>query len=98
MYASLCDFDCIASLLPFVLGSGLSFIVCLFGILFSACYHWWICFLVWFQSSFFFFLSLFFLLLNFLNNFKNFLFDNFILFYLFIFSFFFSPFSSEPCG
>ena len=60
VYASLCDFVCIASLLPLVLGFCLS--VCLFfvfSILFSACYHWWICFLVWLLSSFFLFFPFF---------------------------------------
>ena len=58
MYASLCDFVCTALLLPFVLRSVCPFFfVCFFTVVFSACYHWWICFLVWFLSflSFFFF-------------------------------------------
>ena len=51
VYASLCDFVCIALLLPFVLG------FCpFFSIVFST-YYWWICFLVWLLSSFY--LSLF---------------------------------------
>ena len=58
VYASLCDFACIALLLPLVLGFCLSsFFVCLFvcfSVVFSACYHWWICYLVWLLSSFFF--------------------------------------------
>ena len=53
------------------------------SLVFSACYHWWICLLVWLLSSFSFY------------YFKNFFFyfNNFILFY-FIFSFFlfFLPF------
>ena len=50
MYASLCDFVCIALLLPFVLGFCLSvFLFLFFNIVFSACYHWWICF--WFGCS-----------------------------------------------
>ena len=57
VYASLCDFVCIALLLPFVLGFSLSvflLFVC-FSIVFRVCYHWWICFLVWLLSSFFLF-------------------------------------------
>ena len=46
VYASLCDFVCIALLLPFVLGLCLSVFWGFFSILFSTCYHWWICFLV----------------------------------------------------
>ena len=56
VYASVCDFVCIALLLPFVLGfclSGFFFgLFCFFSTVFSACYHWWICFLVWLLSSF----------------------------------------------
>ena len=61
MYASLCDFVSIALFLPFVLEFSLSiFLVCLFSIVFSVCYHWWICFLVWLLSfSFLSFLFLF---------------------------------------
>ena len=73
VYASLCDFVCIALLLPFVLGFCLFVIfVCLgfFSTVFSAGYYWWICFLVWLLSSFF----LFFLLLFIFNNFSYFLF------------------------
>ena len=56
VYASLCDFVSIALLLPLVLGFCLSFLFCfLFSIDFIACYHWWICFLVWLLSSFFLF-------------------------------------------
>ena len=62
MYASLCDFVCIALLLPFVLGFLLSVLfLFFFSIDFSACYHWWICFLVWLLSSFFLFLFITFL-------------------------------------
>ena len=90
VYASLCDFVCIASLLSFVLRLCLSVFLFFsyFSILFSACYHWWICFLVWLLSSFFLFFY-YFLIFKF-----------FILITLFSFflSFFFSPFSSEPCG
>ena len=82
VYAALCDFVCIALLLPFVLGFCLSRFVlfwffCFFRIVFSACYHWWICFLVWLLSSFF---------LSFLNYFI-FTFNNlfFILITLFYF-------------
>ena len=55
-YASVCDFLCIALLSPFVLGFCLSVSFLLFFcIVFSACYHWWICFLVWLFSSLFLF-------------------------------------------
>ena len=57
VYASLCNFVCIALLLPFVLGFSLS-VFCLFvvfSIVFSTCCHWWICFLVSLLSSFFLF-------------------------------------------
>ena len=49
VYASLCDFVCIPLLLPFVLGFCLSVFCCLFfcSMVFSTCYHWWMCFLVW---------------------------------------------------
>ena len=53
VYAYMCDFVCIALLLPFVLGFCLSVFFGFFSIVFSACYHWWICFLVWLLSSFF---------------------------------------------
>ena len=56
MYASLCDVVCIALLLPFVLGFSLPvyfLFVFVFSIVFRACYHWWICFLIWLLSSFF---------------------------------------------
>ena len=55
VYASLCDFVCIALLLPLVLGFCLSVFCFFFSIVFSACYHWWICFLVWLLSSSFLF-------------------------------------------
>ena len=58
VYASLGDFVCIAVLLPFVLGFCLS-VFFFFSIVFSACYHWWICVLVWLLSSFFLFFFLF---------------------------------------
>ena len=59
VYASLCDFVCIALLLPFVLGSVCLVFFCCFlfalvfflSIVFSACYHWWICFWVWLLPS-----------------------------------------------
>ena len=62
VYASVGDFVCIALFLPFVLGFCLSVFwgVCVgvfFSILFSASYHWWICFLLWLLSSFFLSLS-----------------------------------------
>ena len=46
VFASLCDFVCIALLSPFVLGFCLSvlFYFIFLTIVFSACYHWWICF------------------------------------------------------
>ena len=78
----------------------LSFLSCLsaffFCIVFSSCFHRWICFLVWLLSSFFF--LNYFLIFN--NFFKFFIliilfFSYFIFFFL---SFSFSPFSSEPCG
>ena len=68
VYASLCDFVCIALLLTFVLGFCLSifgyfgvclfvclfcFILIFFSIVFTASNHWWFCFLVWVLSSFF---------------------------------------------
>ena len=89
MYASLCDFVCIASLLPFLLGFCLS-VSCLFffSIAFSVCYHWWICLLVWLLSSFFLFKWIF----NFLI-FNNIFFNNFILLnYFFLSIYFFLPF------
>ena len=56
VYASVCDFVCIAFLFPLVLGFCLSiFSFIVFSIVFSACYHWWISFLVWLLSSFFLF-------------------------------------------
>ena len=85
VYASLCDFVCIASLLPFVLVFGLS-IFSFVSILFSACYHWWICFLDWLLSSFF---SFFLLHFNFFI-FNIFSFHNF--YFILIFSFFLSFF------
>ena len=42
-----------ALLLPFVLGFCLSVFFFVFTIVFSACYHWWIGFLVWLLYSFF---------------------------------------------
>ena len=59
VYASVCNFVCIALLLPFVLGFCL-YIFCFFvffNIVFNTCYHWWICFLVWLLSSFYFFIT-----------------------------------------
>ena len=66
MYASLCDFVCIALHLPFVLGFCLSVLGFFFSIGFSTGYQWWICVLVSLLSSTCFFF-LFLLLLNFLN-------------------------------
>ena len=70
VYASFCDFVCIALLLPFVLGFCLS-VLGFFCIVFRACYHRWICFLVWLLSSFFFyyFLIFLFLIIFYFNNF-----------------------------
>ena len=59
MYASVCDFVCIALLLPFVLGFCPFFVSLFFSIVLRTCYNWWVCFLVWLLSS----LALFFLLL-----------------------------------
>ena len=73
VYASLCDFLCIRLLLPFVLGFCWS--VFLFSIVFSTCYHWWICLV----AVFFFF--------NFFLNFNNFM---YLLFFLSFFSTFYS--------
>ena len=66
------------------------------SLIFSACYHWWICLLVSLLSSFFLLLFLF---IYFNNILKFFYFNNFIWFdFIFLFlSFFFSPFSSELC-
>ena len=61
-----------------------------FSFVFSACYHWWICLLVWLLSSFSFYYYYFFLLIILIT----FLFIIFVIF----FPFFFPPFSSEPCG
>ena len=87
VYASVCDFVCIALLLPFVLEFCLPVFKIFspfFSIVFSACYHWWICFLVWLLSSFF---LLFLLLKIFFNNYFFKLFY-FILPFSFILSFF----------
>ena len=66
VYASVCDFVCIALLLPFVLGFCLSVFGVFFSIVFSTCYHWWISFLVGWLSSFFlsFFFFYYFLIFN----------------------------------
>ena len=72
MYASVCDFVCIALLLPFDLGFCLSIFFFL-NIVFSTCYHWWICFFglvaLFFISFFLFFITL-----------KNFIFNNYFLY------------------
>ena len=67
-----------------------------FCIVFSACYHWWICFLVWLLSSFF-------LSFSFFNYFFKKIFNNYFLLFIVVTLFylllsFFSPFYSEPCG
>ena len=95
MYASLCDFVCIALLLPFVLGFCLCifkiylfiYLFIYFSIVFSACYHSRNCFLVWLLSSFFLFVS-FLLIFNFFIFNKYFYCNNFILFFSFPLSFF----------
>ena len=95
VYASLCDFVCIAWLLPFALGFCLSVFCFFLNIVFSACYHWWICF---FGLVALFFLSFFFLFLLLLNFFIfNIFFKFFILitlhlFYFLSFILFFSVF------
>ena len=95
--ASLCDFVCIALLLLFVLGFCLSNFLGFFflSIVFSGCYHWWICFLVWLLSSFFLFyyLSIFYIFNNFLFFILIILFY-FVLFLLFFLFFFLSFFLS----
>ena len=89
VYASVWDFVCIALLLPFVLGFLIRFF---FSIVFSACYHWWICFLVSLLSSFFlsffFFITLkkFLIIIFYFNYFISFY---FILFYFIFFLSFF---------
>ena len=100
LYASLCDFGCIALLLPFVRGFFLSGFFFFFSVYFSALVitggfiSWFGCSLLSFFLSFFLpsFLFLFFyyvLIFIILNHFLNFYFNNFILFY---FSFFLSFF------
>ena len=88
VYASLYDFVCIALLLPFVPGLSMFVLFVLFlSIVFSACYHWQICFWVWLLSSFslsFFYYFLIFFICN--NYFNNFIFFN--LFFPFFLSFF----------
>ena len=96
-----CVWHCLYSfaftICPRVLSVRCFFVLFTFFIDFSACYHWWICFLVWLLSSFFFFITLkIFLMIIFYFYFNNFTFY-FILFY-FSLSFYFSPFYSEPCG
>ena len=60
-----------------------------FSIVFTACYHWWTCFLVWLLSLSFPFFYYYFIFLFLIIKKKYF--NNFILFYLFI-SLFFSLF------
>ena len=85
VYASLCDFVCIALLLPFVLGFCLSFFFFVYVLALVTIGG----FVFWFGCSFFFLLL-----------FKKFICNNIFLFFiLFHFFFlFFSPFSSEPSG
>ena len=92
VYVSFCDFVCIALLLPFILGFCPFFwLFFVFSIVFSTCYHWWICLLSWLLSSFFLFLNYFFIFNNIFFYFYNF-------YFIFLSFFFLSPFSSEPCG
>ena len=110
LYASLCDFVCIALLLPFLLGFCLSVVVCLFiylffGTVFSTCYNWFLGLVARFFLLFITFLSLIFFILitffSFLSSFLSFLPSFFLSFFFLSFfpSFcFFPPFSSEPCG
>ena len=91
VYASLCNFDCIALLLPFALGFfclsiSLLLLLFFFSIVFSTCYHWWI-FLLWLLSSFF---LCFFIIIIFNNYFLFFILITFL--FYFIFSFFLSFF------
>ena len=92
---TLCAFVCIALLLPYVLGFCLSgFCLFVFSIVFSASYHWWICFLVWLLSSFFlpffFYYFLIFLTFNIFLFFNNFIFSlSFFLSFSLSFSLFF---------
>ena len=73
------------------------------SLVFRACYHWWICLLVWLLSSLFFLMA-FKMFSILIIHFLIFYFNNFIFFFLlsfflsFLSFFFFSPFSSEPCG
>ena len=91
VYASVCDFVCIALIVPFVLGFCLSifFFFFFFSIVFSTCYHWWIWVSVWLLSSFFPFL---FLLLFKFFSIIVFYFTNLILFYHFLYFFLFFSF------
>ena len=110
VYASVCDFVCIALHLQYVLGYCLSFFLFLFLFFKYSFYHLLslgICFLVWLLSSFFLsFLKKFFYYLQKFFLIIIFYFNNFILLYITLFyfilssSFFliFSPFYSELCG
>ena len=87
-----CQYSLAFTICPRVLSARFCFFS--FSIVFSTCYHWWICFWVWLLSSFFLFfpyLKFFFIF----NNFFIFYFNNFILFnFFFLFSClsFFLPF------
>ena len=59
------------------------FVFVCFSIVFSTCYHWWICFWVWLLSSFFFFPFLYYFLI-FLILIIIFYFNNSILFHFFL--------------
>ena len=101
-FFSFCECVCVCfflwfSLYNFVLQFVLRFCLSHFSfcILFSTCHHWWICTLVWLLSSAFL-LFCYFLIFWFLIIFLFFILIT--LFYFFFHSFFFSPFSSKPCG
>ena len=94
MYAFLCDFVCIALLLPFVLGFCLS-------VLFIFYFFWLYSFqcLLSLVDLFFGLVALFFLSFFIFNNYFLFLIlITLFYFILFLLSFFFSLFPSEPCG
>ena len=105
VYASLCDFVCIALLLPFVLGFCLSVFFFSFFFFLSVVFKHLLSLVdLFFGLVALFFIS-FFLLLFYIFIFKNiYNFNSFIFFFLsfflssFFLSFFFSTFCSEPCG
>ena len=79
VYASLCDFVCIALFLPIFLDSDF---FCWYR--FKACYHWWICSMVWLLTSFFltFFYNFFLVFFFFLITLLLLLFSIFLSFFL----------------